>query len=315
VFFAVPRWIGADPPIALRYPIKKIAAGITLLVLACYLLLSGAAIPTQRGLCDERPRLRAIIIDRLRISMRVCVDRCRRRALIEPASLVGVSFQMSFARSSPDCSLEAMARGSAAFAQPFDLGPDAGFWAGGRHHRRCNARHLPVFDLTLSSLGLYSPLANVIAVPLSAMWNCLGGRDLPVDALGLERLALVPMGWGTRHLMSQLIFSDNIAPLFDPFLGSTHARPNLRCSRCDQLQTLPSGRQAKAIASLDQDDLETNYAAAHGCASWLFTSMLGLAPMTGQMISRFATAAEFGPSWQVPRATPLQCSSHSTGSA
>jgi competence protein ComEC len=45
VFFAVRGGLALIPPIALRSPIKKVAACATLLVLACYLLLSGAAIP------------------------------------------------------------------------------------------------------------------------------------------------------------------------------------------------------------------------------------------------------------------------------
>jgi hypothetical protein len=36
----------------LRYPIKKIAAGAALVVLTCYLLISGAAIPTERGVMN-----------------------------------------------------------------------------------------------------------------------------------------------------------------------------------------------------------------------------------------------------------------------
>jgi competence protein ComEC len=70
VFFAVRGGLALIPPIALRYPIKKVAAGITLLVLACYLLLSGAAIPTQRAFVMNGLVFGAIIIDRLRISMR-----------------------------------------------------------------------------------------------------------------------------------------------------------------------------------------------------------------------------------------------------
>src|SRR3954447_25020471 len=41
VFFVVRGGLALTPPIALRYPVKKIAACATLLVLACYLLLSG----------------------------------------------------------------------------------------------------------------------------------------------------------------------------------------------------------------------------------------------------------------------------------
>jgi competence protein ComEC len=46
-------------------------------------------------------------------------------------------------------------------------------------------------------LALYSPLANVIAVPLSAMWTLPWGVvTCLLLPFGLERLALVPMGWG-----------------------------------------------------------------------------------------------------------------------
>jgi competence protein ComEC len=44
---------------------------------------------------------------------------------------------------------------------------------------------------------LYSPLANVIAVPISALWTLpCGVIACLLMPFGLERLALVPMGWG-----------------------------------------------------------------------------------------------------------------------
>jgi competence protein ComEC len=46
-------------------------------------------------------------------------------------------------------------------------------------------------------IALYSPLANVIAVPLSALWTLPWGVvTCLLMPLGLERFALVPMGWG-----------------------------------------------------------------------------------------------------------------------
>jgi len=46
-------------------------------------------------------------------------------------------------------------------------------------------------------IALYSPLANVIAVPLSAMWTLPWGViTCLLMPFGLERLGLVPMGWG-----------------------------------------------------------------------------------------------------------------------
>jgi competence protein ComEC len=46
-------------------------------------------------------------------------------------------------------------------------------------------------------IALYSPLANVVAVPLSALWTLPWGVvTCLLMPFGLERFALVPMGWG-----------------------------------------------------------------------------------------------------------------------
>ncbi len=80
VFFAVRGGLALIPWVALRYPIKKIAAAATLVVLTCYLLLSGAAIPTERAFVMNGLVFAAILIDRLRISMRICALGRRLRA-------------------------------------------------------------------------------------------------------------------------------------------------------------------------------------------------------------------------------------------
>jgi competence protein ComEC len=96
VFFAVRGGLALIPVFALRYPIKKIAAGVALLALTCYLLISGAAIPTERAFVMNGIAFAAIIIDRLRISMRICAIAAVAVLVMQPDSLVGVSFQMSF---------------------------------------------------------------------------------------------------------------------------------------------------------------------------------------------------------------------------
>src|SRR5438552_1996856 len=96
VFFAVRGGLALVPWVALRYPIKKIAAGVTLMVLTCYLLISGAAIPTERAFVMNGIVFAAILIDRLRISMRVCAIAAAVVLVMDPSILVGVSFQMSF---------------------------------------------------------------------------------------------------------------------------------------------------------------------------------------------------------------------------
>jgi competence protein ComEC len=96
VFFVVRGALALVPVLALRWPIKKIAAGAALLVLTCYLLISGAAIPTERAFVMNGIAFVAILMDRLRISMRICAIAAAVVLMVDPASLVGVSFQMSF---------------------------------------------------------------------------------------------------------------------------------------------------------------------------------------------------------------------------
>ena len=95
VFFAVRGGLALIPYVALRYPIKKIAAAAALVVLFCYLMLSGAAIPTERAFVMNGIVFAAILIDRLRISMRICAIAAAVVLLLQPESLAGVSFQMS----------------------------------------------------------------------------------------------------------------------------------------------------------------------------------------------------------------------------
>jgi competence protein ComEC len=188
------------PPIALRYQIKKIAAGVALLVLACYLLISGAAIPTQRAFVMNGLVFAAIIIDRLRISMRVCAIAAATVLVIDPSILVGVSFQMSFG-----AVVALIAVYETYGAQLGRLLHGRSIW--GKVIGYCGGVVVTTVVATLGTypysiyhfhhLALYSPLANVIAVPLSAMWTLPWGVvTCLLMPLGLERLALVPMGWG-----------------------------------------------------------------------------------------------------------------------
>jgi competence protein ComEC len=200
VFFTVRGGLALIPWVALRYPIKKIAAGATLAVLTCYLLLSGAAIPTERAFVMNGLVFAAILIDRLRISMRICALAAAFVLAIEPESLVGVSFQMSFG------AVVALIAVYETYGQRL-----------GRllHRRSLPGRVLgyvgavivttvvvtigtdPFSVYHFHHIALYSPLANVVAVPLSAMWTLPWGVvACLLMPLGLERFALVPMGWG-----------------------------------------------------------------------------------------------------------------------
>ena len=200
VFFAVRGGLALIPFVALRYPIKKIAAGAALAVLTGYLLLSGAAIPTERAFIMNGLVFAAVLIDRLRISMRICALAAAFVLAIEPESFVGVSFQMSFGAVVALIAVyetygQRLAR---LLHRPSLPGRVLGY---------AGAVVVTTVVVTVGTdpysiyhfhhIALYSPLANVVAVPLSAIWTLPWGVvACLLMPFGLERVALVPMGWG-----------------------------------------------------------------------------------------------------------------------
>ena len=200
VFFSVRGGLALIPYVALRYPIKKITAVVTLAVLFCYLAISGAAIPTQRAFVMTGIVFAAILIDRLRLSMRICAIAAMVVLLIDPASLVGVSFQMSFG--AVVALVAVYETWGARLAHLFHSGSVARkllgyFGAVAITTLVATVGTEPFAIYHFHHLVLYSPLANVIAVPISAMWTLPWGVvACLLMPFGLERLALVPMGWG-----------------------------------------------------------------------------------------------------------------------
>jgi competence protein ComEC len=200
VFFTVRGGLALIPPLALRFPIKKIAAAATLVMLFCYLMISGAVIPTERAFVMNGIVFAAIMIDRLRISMRICALAALVVLVLDPASLVGVSFQMSFG--AVVALIAVYERWGSQMARFFHRGSFATRAAG-----YCGAIAVTTLVVTVGTepfaifhfhhLVLYSPLANVIAVPISAMWTLPWGViACLLMPFGLEQLGLTPMGWG-----------------------------------------------------------------------------------------------------------------------
>src|SRR3954471_8041172 len=96
VFIVMRAAMALVPWVALRFPIKKIAALFALIVMFLYLMISGASVPTERSFILNGIVFAAVLIDRLRISMRICALAAVLVLFIEPESLVNVSFQLSF---------------------------------------------------------------------------------------------------------------------------------------------------------------------------------------------------------------------------
>ena len=200
MFFTVRGFLALIPPVALRLPIKHIAALVTLVVLFCYLMISGAAIPTGRAFVMNGIIFAAIFLRRLRLSMRICALAAMVVLVLDPPSLVGVSFQMSFG--AVVALIAVYETWGSNLARILHRGSFVHKVIG-----YCGAVAVTTLVATIGTepfaifhfhhLVLYSPLANVIAVPISALWTLPWGVvACLLMPFGLERLALVPMGAG-----------------------------------------------------------------------------------------------------------------------
>ena len=188
--FAVCRWLLAlCPPLALRFPVKKVAAALALLAAAFYLLLSGASVPAQRSFLMTAVGLVAVMADRNPFSLRLLACAALTVLIMQPEAVIGASFQLSFAavlalmvgleawrRRARDPGAGEPGPGRAALA--YLAGVGATTLVAGTATMPFAAFHF----LTIPTYGL---LANLIAVPLTTF---------VVMPAGMMGLLLMPMG-------------------------------------------------------------------------------------------------------------------------
>jgi competence protein ComEC len=200
VFLVVRGGLALAPPIALRWPIKKWAAGVAIVVAFGCLLLAGAPVPSQRAFVMTGLVLLAVMIDRVGISMRLVGWAALVVLLVQPDAVPGASFQMSFAA--------VVALVAAYEIVGHRLRPLAGEAGPLRRVLFCLAgvaltslvaglATAPFALFHFDRLALYGLAANMLAVPIAALWVMpCAVAALVLMPLGLETLALVPMGWG-----------------------------------------------------------------------------------------------------------------------
>ncbi len=97
VFAATRFGLALVPPVALRWPVKKIAAGVALPAAAIYLALSGGNVATQRAFVMVAVMLVAVLFDRRALTLRAVALAAVIVLVLRPESLTGPGFQMSFA--------------------------------------------------------------------------------------------------------------------------------------------------------------------------------------------------------------------------
>ncbi len=200
IFFAIRALLALIEPVALRAPIKKWAAAAALLGAAAYLLLSGMSVPTQRAFVMVGVVLLAIMLDRASLSMRLIAWAALLVLVVAPESMLGPSFQMSFAAAtaliatyevarSPFARLAA--RGGLAL-RPLVYGAGVALTS-----LVAGVATGPFAVYHFNRFADYGLLANLGAVPITGFWIMPWGLvALVLMPFGLEGLALAPMGWG-----------------------------------------------------------------------------------------------------------------------
>jgi competence protein ComEC len=97
VFLALRLLLAAIPAIALRYPVKKIAAVLAVLAALGYLLISGGSFATVRSWVMISIMFLAVLLDRPAVALRNVSASALIIMLVLPESLLDIGFQMSFA--------------------------------------------------------------------------------------------------------------------------------------------------------------------------------------------------------------------------
>ena len=228
VMVAVRGGLAWWPGLAVAAPIKKWAAGAALAASFGYLLLAGAPVPTQRAFVMTLLVLAAVMADRSAISMRLVGLAALVILALRPESLVGASFQMSFAAVvALVATYEVMAPRLTGLYRAGGPGRRVGLYFVGVALTTVVASlaTLPFALQAFNTVTLYGLAANLVAVPVTALWVMPWGLvALGLMPVGLEGIALAPMGWGIGVVLEVAATVGNwpgatmtVAPL--PILG------------------------------------------------------------------------------------------------
>ena len=198
LFFFARIALALVPPLAVRLPTKKLAAAVALVGAFGYLLISGATVPTQRAFITTAVMLLAVMVDRNPFSMRLVAWAATVVLLLQPESLLGPSFQMSFGA-------------VIALIAVYETGvARAPAGVGGLDWRLllylagialttvvASAATTPFSIYHFSRFPTYGIVTNLIAVPLTGAWIMpLGMLGLLLMPFGLCDPCFVLMGWG-----------------------------------------------------------------------------------------------------------------------
>ena len=188
------------PALALRYPTKKWAAALALLVTFGYMLLSGATVSSRRSFVMTALVLLAVLVDRLPLSARSLAYAATVILLLTPVSVTGPSFQMSFAAVGALIAFYETFRGRlSTWHREAGIVGRLALYALGICLTTviCTVATAPYTIFHFNRFAVYSVAANILAVPITGFWVMPWAMiSCALMPLGLESVGLTPMGWG-----------------------------------------------------------------------------------------------------------------------
>lgn len=200
VFAALRYGLALVPWLALRLPVRKLAAAGALVAAAAYLALSGSSVATERAFVMAAVMLIAVMVDRRAISLRSVALAAMIVLALRPEALMGPGFQMSFAATTALVAVYGwMREADLSLPGPFWLKAVLGVLLSSLVAGLATA---PIGAAHFNAVAHYGLLANLLSVPL------MGSVVMPAAVLaaalapvGLEAVGLWIMGWGIQWIL------------------------------------------------------------------------------------------------------------------
>jgi len=200
VFGAVRFSLALVPPVALRFPIRKIAAVAAILAGLFYYFLSGRAIPAERAFIMAAVMFGALVFDRRAISLRSVALAALIVMSLRPETLTEPGFQMSFSATIALVAAFGALRGWDGPRMPRWVAPIGATFLSSAVAGFATA---PFAAAHFNRIADYGLIANMLAVPVMGIavmpFGVLAGALAP---FGLGHLALQVMDWPIRWILA-----------------------------------------------------------------------------------------------------------------
>lgn len=200
VFACLRIGMAAIPPLALRAPVRKIAALGALGAGAVYLALSGGNVATERAFIMVAMALIAVLFERRALTLRAVALAAMVVLFLRPEALLSPGFQMSFAATTALVAVFGWMRDAELPKLPRWLKPVSGVFLSSAIAGAATAPVAAAHFNTVSHYGLVAnllavPVMGTVVVPAAVLAACLA-------PLGLSYVGLWIMGWGLRFILA-----------------------------------------------------------------------------------------------------------------